>query len=31
MWGYMAVFVAGIYYSPAVKKKVKKLRRKYGV
>jgi hypothetical protein len=31
MWGYVAVFAAGVYYAPTVKKKIRKLRRKYGV
>jgi len=31
MWGYVAVFAVGVYYAPTVKKKIRKLRRKYRV
>lgn len=35
MWGYMAVFAAGVYYAPVVKRSIRKARRKirrnYGI
>lgn len=35
MWGYVAVFAAGVYYAPVVKKTYrkarKKIRREYGI